>query len=243
KPPEKIAKTVPNEKLQEPDTTPPPLVEAQPKDNRAIDQDTQAIGNMTGNVRSKAKEKLAAYLAGKGQGGAGSGGGKGKGRGTGEGDLEGPGKGNLTQRDKRKARWTMLFNVREGGGREYLRQLDGLGAILAYPTVGDNYMVIRNLKDRPIRPVAEDIRQFNMIWWQDDKPVSVDSLANALGISPPPEYIVAFFPVALEQQLLEKELKAFRGREEDIEETVFRIVPRGGGYEPEIAPGYPMARG
>ncbi len=244
KPPEKIAKTVPNEKLQNPEDTPPPLVETPSKDNtRYVEKDAQAIGSAAANVQSKAKEKLAAHMAGKGQGGVGSGGGKGSGTGTGEGGLEGPGKANITKRDKRRARWTMLFNVSGGGGRDYVRQLNGLGAILAYPTAGDNYMVIRNLSERPVRPVAEDIRQFNMIWWQDDKPESVDSLARALGISPAPEYFVAFFPLALEQQLLDKELKAFRGKEEDIEETVFRVQPRGGGYEPEVAPGYPLARG
>ncbi len=35
----------------------------------------------------------------------------------------------------------------------------------------------------------------------------------------------------LEQELLEKELKFFRGKEEDIEETSFKVEQRGKRYE------------
>lgn len=234
KPPEKMAKNVPSEKLQTPDATTPPLVTEPSKDDRMVDQNAEAMSNQAASVRSKAKEKLAAYLAGKGQGGSGMGGGKGKGRGTGEGDLEGPGKSTQTQRDRRRARWTMVFNTRGGQGQDYLKQLDALGAILAVPTSGDNYLVIRDLKEKPVRSVVEDIRQFNMIWWVDDMPQSVHSLAAALGI-PVPEHFVAFFPLALEQELLQKEQQAYRGNEDDIVETRFRVEWRSGHYEPVVS--------
>jgi hypothetical protein len=234
KPPENVGKTVPDEKLRTPDATPPPLVAEQAKDSRFVDESAD-IGSRTANVRSKAKEKVASYLAGKGQGGTGSGGGLGKGKGPGEGDLSGPGKGNLTQRAKRKARWVMVFNTSRGEGADYLRQLDGLGAILAFPTADDNYLVIHNLKEKPVRPVPEDIRKFDLIWWVDDKPRSVQSLAAAIGIYPPPDHFVAFFPLELERELLDKEMKYFRGsNEDDIEETVFNVVRRGSRYEPEV---------
>jgi len=57
-----------------------------------------------------------------------------------------------------------------------------------------------------------------------------------------PDYIVAFFPVKLENQLLQKELQAFRGNEEDIEETVFRVERRNGQYEPVVAQQKPIRR-
>jgi hypothetical protein len=141
---------------------------------------------------------------------------------------------NNPQRDKRRVRWVLVFTTGPGKGSDYLKQLDSLGAILAYEAGDDKYMVVRNLKEKPVRPVQEDIRKFDMIWWVDDQPKSVRSLASALGINPPPEAFVAFFPAALEQELLDKELKVFQGKEEDIEETRFRLILRDGRYQPEV---------
>src|SRR5436309_1884904 len=79
-------------------------------------------------VNERARQQIAGLLAPKGKGGPGEGGGKGSGVGTGEGDLTGPGKANMSQRQKRQLRWTMMFNTRDG--MDYLRQLQALGAIL-----------------------------------------------------------------------------------------------------------------
>jgi len=146
-----------------------------------------------------------------------------------------PGKQDKTQRDKRKVRWQIIFSTGAGAGNDYLKQLDDLGALLAFEKGDDKYMVIRNLKEKLVRPVQEDIRKFDMIWWVDDKPQSVAALASALGIRPVPELFLAFFPAALEREMLDKELKAFQGKEEDIEETEFRVVLREGRYRPEVA--------
>jgi hypothetical protein len=59
----------------------------------------------------------------------------------------------------------------------------------------------------------------------------------ALGIRPPPEHIVAFFPPELEKELLDKELKAFHGNEVDIPEnaeTTFRVERLSGKYVPVV---------
>jgi len=233
RPPEVHSENPSTEQLVTPQAV-PPIVSQSTDNDRAIEE-AKNLGSRLTNLSSTARQKFADYLAGKGKGGTGSGGGKGSGKGTGEGDLQGPGKNNLTQREKRKARWVMLFTTSAGAGHDYLRQLEGLGAILAFPTGDDKFLVIRDLRSRPFRTVEEDIKTFNMIWWVDDKSRSVESLADALGVRPVPDYFVAFFPVKLENQLLEKELQAFRGNEEDIDETVFKVERRNGQYEPVVS--------
>jgi hypothetical protein len=149
-------------------------------------------------------------------------------KGTGSG-----GPGTLDARRRaRQQRWVMIFNTQSG--EDYLNQLAGLGAILAIPNGSDGFLVIRDLKRRPVQPRPEDIGQINRMSWNDDKPESVRSLALALGLRSVPEYIKAFFPTALEEELLQKELKAFRGKEEDIEETTFVIEKRDGRYVPRV---------
>jgi hypothetical protein len=194
-------------------------------------EESNPVSSRLDAVGKKARKRLEGLLAGKGQGGPGRGGGKGKGVGTGEGDLEGPGKANMSQREKRKNRWVMIFNTRDG--YDYLNQLKGLGAILAIPD-GDSFRVIRDLKRRPVEAKYEDLSKINRIYWIDDKPESVRSLTSALGLGETPPYIVAFFPLDVEKDLLDKELKAFRGKEDDIEETVFKVEQRGGSYEPVV---------
>jgi hypothetical protein len=133
---------------------------------------------------------------------------------------------------ERQLRWTMLFNTRDG--EDYLRQLRALGAILAIPQDNGQFLVIRDLSQRPAAGRVEDISQSKRIHWVDGKPESVQPLATALGLRPPPRLIAAFFPEMLEKELRQKEARRFRGPESDIEETKFQIVPRRGSYEPEV---------
>src|SRR5262249_16819977 len=100
--------------------------------------------------------------ASKGQGGSGEGGGKGKGKGPGVGDLSGPGKINVTKREKRQLRWTMIFNTRDGD--DYARQLQALKAILAIRAPDGEYLVIDDLKKRPVTPMPKDIQEINRIY-------------------------------------------------------------------------------
>ena len=132
----------------------------------------------------------------------------------------------------RPLRWVLLFDTRSG--QDYLRQLRALGAILAVPEGEGKYRVFRDLSRQPAVGKVEDLSTIRRIFWIDSKRESVDSLTDALGIKPPPSHIVAFFPAALEDHLLNKELKYRNRREEDIRETRFRIVGRGGRYEPEV---------
>jgi hypothetical protein len=186
---------------------------------KIIERGTQS-SNKLKDLDQKTRDAL---LGGKGQGGPGSGGGKG----TGDGRGVGPGEGAMgSVRAKRKLRWTIMFNTRSG--EDYLRQLDSLGAILAVKAPDGELKAIRNLLERPVKLLSEDLQALNRIFWIDDKPDTVEQLANAMGLGFTPPQVIALFPYEFERALLDKELK-FRGRKEDeILETRFQILMRGG---------------
>jgi hypothetical protein len=194
-------------------------------------------------ARRNLEQSIARADAAKGQGGSGKGGGKGTGEGTGVGPGKGPGiaGGNATIRQRRQARWKMFFNTI--GGNDYLKQMRGLGAILAVPLLrGENqieYLVIRD-----IRPGAtgklEDIGKLNRIFWIDSDPRSVMTVAKALGLRNPPPYMAAFFPPELEERLRQLEQQAYSGDEDRIVETHFIVVHRNGVYQAELDPRNPI---
>ena len=133
---------------------------------------------------------------------------------------------------KRILRWTLIFNTQNGD--DYRKQLSALGAILAVPAKDGEYRFIRDLKKLPASGEVEDVKKMDRIFWIDDKPDSVRSLAGALQLKTPPEQIVAFFPKELEDELLRKEL-AFRNRKEnEIKETRFNVVKQGNTYVPVV---------
>ena len=167
------------------------------------------------------------------------GGGKGD-KGAGDGGADGPGKGKLTQRQKRLLRWSMTFNT--DSGEDYLRQLRGIrpggGAILAIPEGEKRYRVIRDLSRRPATGEVEDLARIHRLYWEDDRPESVAGLARALGIPAPPAFF-ALFPPELEEHLADLEKarldRDFLGRtEDDIAETRFVVVPAADGYEARV---------
>ena len=164
--------------------------------------------------------------------GTGSGGGRGTGEGTGTG--AGVGRANLTERQKRILRWTVVFDTQNG--KDYLRQLQGLGALLAAPLPEGGWQLYADLKNPKAhkKVTSEDLGKINQIFWVDDRKSSVAALARALGIKEPPPHVVAFFPEKLEKELLQKERK-YRGRKEDeIKDTKFKVIQRGGKYEVEV---------
>jgi hypothetical protein len=147
----------------------------------------------------------------------------------------------LNKREKRMLRWHMRFTANDGV--EYLKQLRGLGAILAFP-VGDDEPVFHVVRD--LRPggqaQVEDVRELKRIYWIDDKPKSVMDIMGALRLRLPgtPSRFVAFMPEALEKKLFEMERRyverVLRRRfdEDAINETNFRCVPAGAGFQPEL---------
>jgi hypothetical protein len=208
-----------------------------PDDPKSIDY-TAALSRL-GQLEKETQKKLIQSI---GQGGSGSGGGKGSGVGTGTGNAKGPGnRPPLDERQKRVLRWNMVFDTRHGD--DYRLQLQSLGAILAIPSGKMNadgeheYLVIRDLRP-PARPVVEDLRNIKRIFWVDNRPESVQPLAQALRLPAPPPFVVAFFPPELEDKLakLEGNFARSRGRSGAITETRFRITLNGrtGKYEPMV---------
>lgn len=149
----------------------------------------------------------------------------------------GPGGGRIDQRTRRMDRWIMHFDTRDGG--DYLRQLQGLGAILAIPTK-DDYKIVRDLSKRPALLLDEDVRAIDRISWSDRDPRSVGQLMQALGLDLRPDHFYAFMPAELEQKLLRLEL-AFAGRqEEQIDRTHFRVVRTGARFDVIVAEQNPL---
>jgi hypothetical protein len=196
---------------------------------RLIDAGGEAVDKIL-RLRLDIRKKLNAGIAGKGKGGPGREGGLGDGPGTGTGGKKGPGSGDA-DRAKRPLRWTLIFNTHDG--KDYRKQLQAFGAILAIPDPksADGYLVIRDL-DKPT-PQAEDIAKIERIYWIDDKPASVRSLSAALDI-PPPGHFIVFFPREFEDKLLRLDL-GYRGKQEsEINETRFEVRRFEGTYEPYI---------
>jgi len=154
--------------------------------------------------------------------------GSGVGPGTDQGKI-------LSQRKKRLLRWTMNFDTTSGD--DYARQLAALEAIIAVPEKeGDEvrYRVYEDLRARPARGEVKDLSTIKRIFWIDNRKESVEPLVQALGIRSNPELVVAFFPEKVEADLLQKELK-FRGlKEDEIEETRFRVLRTRTGYTPQV---------
>jgi hypothetical protein len=143
--------------------------------------------------------------------------------------------GKLTIHQQRLLRWVMVFNIRQP--EDYARQLQDLKAILAIPISGKDkeFLVIDDLSKRPAKPKARDVTQIDRIYWRDDRPESVSSLARVLGIVPAPPYFIAFFPAELEKKLLDRELAYAGGKPEGmIDETRFEIRSTAKGYEPFV---------
>ncbi len=156
-----------------------------------------------------AREKLNQNLGGKPGGGGGGGGG-----GTG--------------RAGRAARWVLKFNY--SNANHYLSQLGGLGAAIAFPQRGDQWLYFTDLAGSPSRSVR-DLSGEDRIFWINEDPASAGVVAQSLGIGPVTP-MLAFLPVELEQRMLKMEL-AYKGAasEDDIIQTVFECVARGGGFD------------
>jgi hypothetical protein len=193
-----------------------------------------AFSQLNDNLRSR----LNSGVAPKGGGGSGTGGGTGDGTGKGTGDGSGVGKARLTEREKRMLRWTMLFNTHDA--RDYLNQLNGLGAFLAIPIKEDAdrgaiYQTVHDLTARPAMLQNEDLEQLGRIYWIESNGRSVAEIMTLLGLSIRPSHFAALFPRELESRLQQMELKAAGGRsEDDIKETRFRVKKVGDRYDVDL---------
>ncbi|MBI3461608.1 MAG: hypothetical protein HY000_00900 [Planctomycetes bacterium] len=140
----------------------------------------------------------------------------------------GGGGGNApTGRAARPARWILRFNTRSIP--DYLDQLEGLGAQVAFADRGDKWRYFSHLTSSP-KSELKDLSGEGRIYWIDENPQSAGGVARALGVANASSFL-SFLPLALEEKLLKLEL-AYRNLEEhEILSTQFEVVRRGGGYD------------
>jgi hypothetical protein len=148
-----------------------------------------------------------------------------KGESTGEGGGGGTG---TSGRGARVARWVLHFNTRSS--KDYLKQLDGVGAQIAFPEVGNKWRYYFDVSSKKRRSEVRDLTSENRVYWVDEKPQSIGGVAQELGIAVPP-FMIVFLPVALEDRMLKLELAYQNLSEDEIRRTDFAVVVRAGHYD------------
>lgn len=166
--------------------------------------------------------------------GARKGAGPGAGTGSDASQGAGPGGTGASSTRARSLRWVMRFRTSDGS--DYVAQLAGLGAVILVPLPPDNKdcLYFPDLKNPSNHRRATDSDLSGLagqIKFSDTRPDSVRGVCGALGVTEPARSFWAFFPKGLEDQLAAKETGYRNRRPEDIEETVFRVIVRGGSYE------------
>jgi RNA polymerase sigma factor (sigma-70 family) len=142
---------------------------------------------------------------------------------------------------KRTVRWQLNFST--DNGEDYARQLAALGATVAIPD-GDSdtrYHVFRDLSPRPARGEVEDIVKNDRLFWIENSTKALIGLGKVLGWKEVPKHMVVFFPRYVEDDLLRKELAFANRKEEEIQETEFRIRRTATGYDVEVVRQKPQA--
>jgi hypothetical protein len=160
-----------------------------------------------------------------------------KGGGTG---TSGHGRGDVAVTEKGKAdglafgEWTIILNT--ANGDDYARQLESLGAILTIPDPNNhkNYLVIRDLRQRPAQPKPEDVSKLRLFWSKDDRPDSLKHLSAALGLNPIPSHVIVYFPDEFQEKLRQRALNFLGLKAEQIKFTTFEVRLIGGTYEPVV---------
>ncbi len=143
---------------------------------------------------------------------------------------------------KQRLRWRLSFDSKDG--RDYLKQLTTLKAMIALPVDGEEgkFILIRDL-DKPNVAAVEDLSTVDRICWIDDRSESVRSVLSALPKNAKTQkaaFIITYFPIELEKKLAKLERNAAKKnpkfRDEDqILETNFKVVPsKAGGYDVEV---------
>jgi hypothetical protein len=132
-------------------------------------------------------------------------------------------------RSRRQIRWSLTFHSVDGD--DYARQLQALKATVIIQDARGRILCIDDLSARPVTLKPASYETFPRIFWCDEEPRSVASLATALGLEPIPARIQAYLPPQVEMELLDKEM-AYRNLPEDsIVLTRFRFRRVGGTYD------------
>lgn len=161
-------------------------------------------------IKSSFRGQMAENLGGRGQQPGAGGGAQGTGR---------------TGRAARQARWVLHFNT--SSPKDYLAQLDGLGAAIAFP-LGDQkwrYFDLDASGGRTSR--VRDLGSESRLYWLDERSDSYRAVAALLGVPSAP-FMIVFLPVAMEDRMLRLELAYNNLEEDEIATTHFKTVKRGG---------------
>ena len=157
--------------------------------------------------------------------------------GAGKGDGPpgtGPGGTGASSTRARSLRWVMRFQT--NGGRDYLDQLQALGAVVLVavpPEKKDMYVFkdLRNPVPGTVATNAELAGYSQQIQFCDPKAKSGEEVGRALNLSFVPGEFWAIFPKGIEDELAKLE-KGYRNRRaEDVEQTIFKVTVVGGQYK------------
>lgn len=166
--------------------------------------------------------------------GASRGSGPGKGKGSDDTTGAGPGGTGANSTLGRNMRWTLRFKVTSG--RDYLEQLKAMGAKILIPVPGtEQSILIEDLGNPAQRRTVgtNDLGKYaGLLKFVDNRRDVVNAMLGTLGLNDVrATALCAVFTKEIEEDLARKE-KNFRNRRpEDIEETVFRVIVRGGEFE------------
>ncbi len=155
--------------------------------------------------------------------------------GAGVGDKVGvgPGGDGASSTRARSLRWVMRFQT--NGGRDYLDQLQALGAIVlvSVPPEKTQMYVFKDLRNPQPGTIATDAElatYSQQIQFCDPKSKSGEEVGKALNLNFTPGEFWAIFPKGIEEELSKLE-KGYRNRRpEDVEQTIFKVSVVGGKY-------------
>lgn len=133
-----------------------------------------------------------------------------------------------TGRAARPARWVLRFNT--SSPNDYLTQIGGLGASLAFPLQGSDLLYFEDPDAPSPRSQRKKMAGETRLYWVDDNAPSVAGVCRTLGIEVSP-MMIAFLPQALEDRMLQLELAYANLEEDQIASTHFECVQRGGKYD------------
>jgi hypothetical protein len=168
---------------------------------------------------------------------------RGDGDGKGSGNAGGSGKGAGPAADtsgSRSSRWIITFKT--SNGQDYLRQLAAFEAKLLIPQPPDwkkNLQFDDLTTPNAGKPQSDDLPTMYFI---DSDPRSASKVARALGLNFDPPRFIAFFPKKVEEELAAKEREKRNLREDQIQETTFRVVERDGKYEIWVTDQVPLRK-
>ncbi|QDS99498.1 hypothetical protein [Adhaeretor mobilis] len=163
----------------------------------------------------------------------------GKGDGLGDSRQLGTGGDGVVERVPRWERWKIRFEPESVGA--FTAWLDQYG--IRVGVLGrDNQVHVAYDFNKGRKVESAPVKEYNP-WGRTvpsdgPMPALTKQLASKAGIASRGRYILLFFPFSVEELLwnIEKEYRVSKGHDDvnDVRETVFTVLPKGGGYDFEV---------